>query len=238
MTWIKSTGLRDKVKGFRGLATHAVYGITISAGDGTGAGGRDQVLDSGNGLAGFTVGEQLTIIGGTNGGVNDRILSVAAGAIELAAGTLTTESAGTGIVIVQSEGGCFLDCFKNGFMDLRSGAQPADADLVETGTLLVQMTRNGDGSTGVNFSDSGSLTAGKETDPVTGVDEVVKGTGLATAQAVTCWVYDENYTTGASTTAVRMVGTVGQTGADCNMPNGTTVTTSVDVDNTEVALTF
>ena len=238
MTWLKSTGLRDKVKGFRGLATHAAYGSNISAGDGTGTGGRDQILDGDSGLAGFTVGEQLTVLGGTNDGANARILSVAAGAIELPAGTLATEAIGSNIVLVQSEGGCFLDCFKNGFIDLRTGAVPANADLVETGTLLVHMTRDGDGSTGINFSDSGSLTAGIETDPDTDAEEVIKGTGAATGQAQSCWIYDENYLTGASSTSVRMVGSVATTGADCNMPNGTTVTSGVEVEGTDVALTF
>lgn len=239
MAWLKSTGLREKIKGYRGLAIHAVYGTTISFGDGTGAGGRDQLLDSGNGLAGFSEGQQITVLGSTsNDGVTGRILTVAAGSIELPAGLLTTESAGDPVFIIACDGGCFLDCFRNCFIDLRTGAVPANADLAETGSLLVTLTRDGDGSTGINFSDSGSLTAGIETDPDTNVDEVIKGTGVLTGQAQSCWIYDSNHTTGASTSSVRMVGSVGVTGADCNMPNGTTVTSGVDVEGTEVSLTF
>lgn len=233
--WTLSTGAKNAILGKAGTAIQAVAASTISCGDGDGSGGRDTINDSGSGLAGFTVGDSITILGGTNTGVTTRILSVAAGVIEVAAGTLTAEAAGSTILLVSSEGGAFVEVFKNCTAHLYNAAPPSDADSVEAGTKLCEITLDGNAfvsgspTNGLNFGQVADGTVGRAIDPATGVEEVWKGTPSITGSALSVWVYANDVVTGASTTAVRMVGRVSTSGAEFNMTGGTTVTSGVEV---------
>src|SRR6056297_812816 len=101
-----SPGLRNALLSTKAQATNLVTGTTISFGDGTGTSDRDQILDSGNGLAGFEKRKYITV-SGSDGGTNDgtfEILSVTAGVIEVAAGSFSTESTGEQIILASANG--------------------------------------------------------------------------------------------------------------------------------------
>lgn len=102
--------------------------------------------------------------------------------------------------------------YANGVLAIYSGSQPTDADAAETGTLLCLITVG-----------SGAFTPGVATNglnfdaPVAGVlpkaaAETWSGVGLAAAGTGTVagWFrfYDNNQTTGASTTALRFDGAI------------------------------
>ncbi len=73
---------------------------TISFGDGTGSSSRDELLDSANGLNGFTVGRKVVVSGSTSNDGTYTILAVSKGALEIAAASLTTEVAGDSVSIL------------------------------------------------------------------------------------------------------------------------------------------
>lgn len=104
--------------------------------------------------------------------------------------------------------------YANGRLDIYSGTAPATASAAETGTKLVSLTKDGGAFTpgsptnGFNFSSaasSGVLTQDGNT---------YKGTALATGTAGYFRLYDNDVTTGADASAIRLQGTVGTSGAD------------------------
>jgi len=215
-----STGLRNAMFARNSRAKSLMSAATISYGDGTGTGGNDQILDSGDGLAGFVVGDFVTTKAAsttTNDGYY-KILAVAAGALDVAAGSLTTESAATAgtVILAASENGGSLDeVLRNCVLDLRAGTAPATADAVETGTLLCQITLGsgafsaGAATNGLNF-DEDAIAAGV----IAKTSAVWSGVNLATGTAGYYRLYANDYITGASTTSARIQGTVGTSGAD------------------------
>jgi len=232
-----STGLRNALLSNKAEAENLVTGTTISFGDGTGTGGRDQILDSGNGLAGFEKRRKITV-SGSSGGTNDgtfEILSVAAGAIEVAAGSFSSESASEQIILASADGGSISDIFRNCVIDVYSGAQPSNADSGETGTKLVSITLSsgafvaGAAANGLNFDEATAGVLAKDT------DEVWSGEGLADGTAGWFRIYANAYTTGASSSAVRLDGSVSTSGGQFNMSNtaitdgGTTTVDSVSL---------
>ena len=102
-----------------------------------------------------------------------------------------------------------------GILKLFSGTIPADADSDEgSGTLLLEVTLNGD-----TLAENGGLifdtaTEGSSTKPE---NADWRGVGAATGTAYWFRLYDSNETTGASTTALRLDGTVGTSNADLVM---------------------
>lgn len=54
-----------------------------------------------------------------------------------------TDVLSTGFVSRRNNGESFADIFLNGCIEVRSGAQPATADMPPTGTLLGRITRGG-----------------------------------------------------------------------------------------------
>lgn len=54
-----------------------------------------------------------------------------------------TDMLSTGFVARRNAGESFASIFNNGSIEIRSGSQPANADLPPTGTLLARITRNG-----------------------------------------------------------------------------------------------
>jgi len=113
---------------------------------------------------------------------------------------------------VQAQLAATKTAYANGILCIFSGTQPADANAVETGTLLAKITLasgafvGGVDTNGLNFGD-----------PVDGVlskavGETWSGVGLAAAGTGTVagWFrfYDNDYTADASTTAVRFDGAI------------------------------
>lgn len=232
-----STGLRDALQEKKAQVNNAITATTVSFGDGTGSGGRDQILDSGNGLAGFHKYDKITVEGSTSNDGTYEILSVAAGVVAVAAGSLTTEAAGNQVILASARGGSMCDLFRHGVLDIRSGTQPASADDAESGSSLCLITLSsgaftaGVDTNGLNINDAVAGVIGKYT------GEVWSGQGLAAATAGWFRFYDNSKTTGASTTAVRFDGAIGTSGRELNMSNTTISvggTTTIDT----VALTL
>ncbi len=113
----------------------------------------------------------------------------------------------------------FVGALDYGIIEVRSGPQPLTADAAPTGTLLCVYTKDGAAFT------PGETTNGLNLDPpVNGVvqksSDNWKGVGLAAGNAG--WFrFKANAADadGVSTTAVRMDGSVGASGADMNIPN-------------------
>jgi hypothetical protein len=114
-----------------------------------------------------------------------------------------------------------------GFIYLYTGSQPASADTGATGTLLGKVTKDGDGTTGLNFDAAASGVSSKaaaETWRFTGLADGVAGWFRFSAASDT--------PTATSTTAARIDGTIGTAGADMNIANTNVVTGAVStVDN-------
>jgi len=214
-----ATGLRNAMFARNSRAKSLMSAATISFGDGTGTGGNDQILDSGDGLAGYVVGDFVTTTSTstTNDGYY-KILAVAAGALEVAAGSFTTESAvtaGTVILAASENGGSLDEVLRNGVLDIYSGSAPSTADAVETGTKLCRITLGsgafvaGAAANGLNF-DEDAIAAGV----IAKTSAVWSGVNLATGTAGYYRFYSNAATAGDSATAERIQGTVGTSGTD------------------------
>lgn len=121
--------------------------------------------------------------------------------------------------MMKSGGKSLADALANGVMHIYSGSIPADADQTESGSvLLAVITESGGDFTG------GVATNGINFDVAVG-GVVSKATGetwrddSANATNTAGWfaIYANDYTTGASTTAIRLFGTISTSGADMNM---------------------
>jgi hypothetical protein len=218
---------------------HLMTAITISFGDGTGTDGNDQILDSDDGLvdAGFEVGDYLSVAGSTSNNFSGlKALVVAVGAIDVPAGTFSTEAAGDQVVLGSSVGGGSLDeLLRNGVLEIYSGSQPASADVAESGTKLLRVTISsgafvaGTATNGLNIAAATSGVSAKET------AEVWSGVGLAAGTAGWFRYYANDYTTGASTSAVRFDGSCGVSSGDLQMSS---LTVAVGATNTVDTGTF
>lgn len=234
-----STGLRDALLEKKATATNLMTATTISFGDGTGTGSIDQILDSGDGLGDFIVGGKITVAGAGEAGNNSTfdIVSVAAGAIGVPAGSLATESAGEAVLLAGADGGSISDLFRNCVIDIYSGSQPADADTAESGTKLARITLSsgafvaGAAANGLNFDDADEGVLAKST------SETWSGEGLANGTAGWFRMYDNDAVTGASTTEIRLDGSIATSGAQLNMTN-TAITDGGTTTIDSVALTF
>lgn len=218
-----STGLRDAFGGLKALPENLVTGTTISFGDGTGTGGRDQILDSGNGLGSYEVKKMITVQGSTSNDGDYEILSVAAGAVEIPAASLVTEAAGDQVILASAIGGSLSDILRNGVMYIYSGTQPATADLTESGTLLAIITlasgafTPGSPTNGINWDVIASGVLAKD------VDETWSGLGLSAGTMGWFRFYANDRTQGASSTAVRLDGAINTSGAELNVGTRTVV---------------
>jgi hypothetical protein len=232
-----STGLRNALLDQKAEATNLITATTISFEDGTGTDGRDRIVDSGDGLGSFRRRDKITVKGSTSNDDIYEILAVASGYVEIAAGSLTAEAAGDQVILAGANGGSFCDLFRNCVIKIFTGTQPSDADQGETGTELVKITLNSGAfvasspANGINFGEVASGVLHKEAGEV--------WSGVATNDGTAGWfrIYDNNMTTGSSTTAVRMDGAISTTGQQFNMSN-TTVTTGGTTTVDSVALTL
>lgn len=236
-----STGYRNASLGNEAKADTLMTADTISFGDGTGTDSRDQILDSGSGLASFVVNNYITVAASTDNNDEYKILSVAAEAVEIAAGSLSTEAAGDQVVLAScSGGGSLAELFRNCVIRVYSGSQPTDADSAETGTLLLTITQDagdftgGVATNGLNF-DADAAASGVLSKEAA---ETWQGVGLAAGTAGYFRCYANAYTTGASTTAVRFDGTCGTSGAQLVMSSVSVsvgATTTVDTGTATLA---
>lgn len=144
------------------------------------------------------------------------------------------ERLSTGFANALNTVGSVKDIMANGIIEIRTGTQPADADDAESGTLLMKLTLNSaaftpvTGTNGLNMGVSAAGVLAKA------VAEVWSGIGLAGGIAGHFRWYDKNYTTGASTTAVRMDGSIGTSATyEMQMSN-----TTIVVDVAAVVQTF
>lgn len=121
----------------------------------------------------------------------------------------------------------FDTTYANCTIHIYSGTQPTSANDAETGTLLAKITESGGTFTG------GSATNGLNFDSASGgviskaSGETWQGTGLAAGVATWARIYDNAYTTGASTSANRVDVDVATSGAALVM-----ATTTISVGGT------
>lgn len=239
MTLRLSTGYRDALNAQKAEAKNLMTGTTISFSSGTGADGNDQILDSGNGLGGFSLYDKITVAGSTSNDGAYEILAVADGAIDVAASTLTAEDAGDQVILAAARGGSVSDLFRHSVLCIYSGSQPTSADDEESGSLLVTISLGsgtftaGSEENGLNFDESANGVLSKRS------GEVWSGVGVLAGTAGWFRIYDNSKTTGASTTAIRMDGAIATSGSDLNMSNtsitsgGTTTLDSVTLTRAE-----
>jgi len=246
MSWNLSTGMRDALLAAKPTVSLNVTGTTISFGDGDGAGGTDTINDTANGLDVFKQHQFILI---SNGGANNnqlvKALTVAAGKIEVPAGSLTAVAAGASVTLLALDGmGSVAALLQNSVIDIYSGGRPANADALESGTKLLTITLNGgifvpgEPTNGINL---GNIVAGvlkRAIDPETGVVEIWRGVGLVDGTAGWARWYANDKTTGASTTAIRMDGVVSTSGGDINMVNGTEIRATVGSEFSDVSVTM
>jgi len=243
MAWNLSTGAKKALLGVAPTSLLNYAADTISFGDGDGAGGTDTINDSASGFT-FKKHAYILILNSTN---NDNVLvkalTVTSSKIEVEAGSFTAESAGANICLAQLKTGSLREVFKNSVIRVFTGSRPADADTTESGTQLLELSLNGDSFTagdptnGLNFGTFSGTTLKRATDPETSATEVWKDDGMADGTAGWARWYDNSLTTGASTTAIRMDGVVATSGGDLNLSNGTTITSGVASQVTDVNFT-
>lgn len=234
-----STGLRNALLDQESEATNLMTGTDIAFEDGTGTDSRDRITRVAGGLSVFDKKKYITVAGsagGTNNGTFE-ILASADGYVEVAAGSFATEAAGEQIILADATGGSLSDLFRNCVIDVYSGSQPADADTVESGTKLLTITLSsgaftgGSAANGLNFGDVASGVLSKQS------DETWSGAGLANGTAGWYRVYDNSYTTGASTSAIRFDGSVSTSGSQFNMSNtAISVGGTTTIDTVELTL--
>jgi hypothetical protein len=111
-----------------------------------------------------------------------------------------------------TDGQGFGEAMNNGVLDIYTGAQPTDANQVETGTKLVRLssTSGTAAEDGLKFGTTGdgTLTIGTPA-----------WTGTVLASGVAGWFrfYGSGGTAGSSATAIRFDGAVGVSGSDLDL---------------------
>lgn len=239
MAWRVSTKVRDDMLGYKARCNKLMTDTSIAFVDG--GAGNDSITDTNSGLAGFEVGDMITVEGSTSNDGTYTILSVAAGTIEVPTASLTDEIAGDQVILGSARGGSLVDQFRNATMKIYTGSQPASADDTESGTELIQITISsgafvaGSAANGINFGQvaSGELHKGYScADGST--EEVWSGVASATGTAGWFRVYDNDLTTGASLVKPRLDGSIATSGSQMNMANTSitsgATTTIDDVD--------
>lgn len=232
MAWRLSTGFRNELLQATQKVPHAITGITFEyVADGGGA-GIDRIIDSDAGFGAYEQEDYITVIGSTgNDGKTGRVVEASADQIDVVGADLVNEAAGTQAIIAAASGGSVAGIFKNGVIRIYSGAQPANADAAETGTLLCEISAN-----------SGVFTPGQPDNGITfgqvaggvlqkAVGEIWSGLNVADGTAGWFRIYANSRVLGASTSAVRLDGACATSGAQMNMSSTSLtsgITTTVD----------
>ncbi|HBA73564.1 MAG TPA: hypothetical protein DCZ63_15640 [Geobacter sp.] len=244
--WNYSTGLMLALNGLGAIKKLSLTAQTLAFQDGTGTGGRDRIYSSAGGLADFAdyVHDYVGIEGSTSNDGCFKILAVAAGYIEVPAGSLSTEAEGDQVILSVHRGGSLQEVFRNSVLHLFAVSRPADADTTEGASPLVIISKNGGAfvsgspTNGINFTVDADGNVVVTTDPATDADMVLKGLGLITGSALFGRLYANTVVTGNSTSAVRMDGRVGASGVEINMSAGTDITAGVYATVTNVNMSF
>lgn len=234
-----STGLRNAILDKKAAANNLITAIDISFEDGTGTDGRDRILSVAEDMSVYPKRSKLTISGSTSNDGSYEVLASATGYVEVAAGSLSTEVAGDHVILACATGGSLSDLFQNCVIDVYSGAQPTTADAAETTTSVKLFTVTlssgafsaGSPVNGINFGEVSSGILSKE------AGETWSGVGVANGTAGWFRIYDNAYTAGASSSAIRLDGAVATSGAQFNMTN-TTVSTGATSTVDSVQLTL
>lgn len=236
-----STGMVNAQAGSVATVVAAMSGndSTLTLVDGGGS--ADTLTDSGSGLvtAGFEPGDYLSIFNATTG-ANDgnyKLTAVAAGTLTVATGSWNTgEALPASGIICSARGHSVSDLFRNGVLEVYTGSQPADSDTAESGTKALRITdasgafTPGSATNGLRFDAVAAGVLSKTT------SQVWSGVGLINPSGTAGYFrfYDNSYTTGASTTAVRFDGACGTSGQQLNMSTLTitySATTTIDSFN-------
>ncbi len=205
-----STGLRNAILG--DVAT--ITATTISADE---DGGKYYIKDSGNGLfsAGFCAGDTITISGFTGTAANNQITTVISaetdGSQMEIEGTLVDDAAGESVTITAHQKG-WKDMFKYSVIRVYEGSAPSDADAAETGTLLLEISKDG-GAFAAGASTNGFQFDAIASGVLTMKAETYKDAGIAAGTAGYYRHYNNQFVTGLSTSAIRMQGIVGTASA-------------------------
>ena len=232
-----STGMRNALLDYKAKATNLITSTTVSFEQGTGTDSRDRIIDAVKDLSVYRRRDNITVAGSTSNNGVFEVLAVAAGYIEVAAGSLTTEDVGDQVVLSGAQGGSLSDIYRNCIIDIYTGSQPTNADTAETGTKLASITlasgafTAGATANGINFGNVASGVLSSETGEV--------WSGLAGNTGTAGWFrcYDNAYVTGGSLTEIRFDGSVATSGAQLNMTN-TAVTVGGTTTIDSVALTL
>jgi len=231
MTTRLSTGMIDDLLENPGVPKAILVGADIGFVDG--GIGNDQIdRTSGSFITdGFQVGDWVQIFGATTTANNvlRKILAVATLTLDIATASITTAEDGVaGTAVVSAKGAGINDLLKFGYINIYTGAQPASADLIESGTLLVKITKDGaahNTSTGLNGLEFNDNAVAGVLSKLTG--QVWSGSPSASNNAGWFRFYAQEGTEGASTSAVRFDGAVGLSGTEMIVP---TVVIAVGTD--------
>lgn len=245
MTIKYSTGLRDKLQGYKGRVKGAVIGAGLTFVDGGGS--ADTITDSGTGFItqDFTPGDILFCLGATTG-ANDTALNgvviagVAAGTLTIPTGSVDTGEIGAaGTVIACAQGGSLKDTLKDGILYIFSGSQPDNPDSAVSATLLLTITESSGAWVAAAFDNGLEF----EDDPLSGEIEKASAetwSGACTTSGQAGWfMFCGNATDarGASTTLPRMTGSLGTANADGIMASTTlTITKTYTLDDFKLTL--
>jgi hypothetical protein len=154
----------------------------------------------------ISAGDTLVILGSASNDGTYTVTTVASnGASVTVAESLVDEAASAKIAVVCfSAGGDFREVFMNAVIAVYSGAQPANADAAETGTLLGYITIAGGAFTA--NSPTNGLVWGEAVSGICGKPSAVEWAIIPIASGIAGWarLYSNAMVTGASSTAIRL----------------------------------
>lgn len=208
MAFKLSTGLRNALLGT----------VSTLSADDISAANSDNSLNSAAGAfitSGFRPGMVIIISGFTGTAANNAlaiVTSVTATKMIVSGPDFVDDAAGESVTIT-SYSQALKEIFDYGVIHVYAGAAPADADAVETGTQLLEITKDSAAFT------AGTSTNGLRFDDITiGVmsknSDIHSGLGLDDGTAGYYRLYTNLEQTGSSSIAIRAQGTVGTSGTD------------------------
>lgn len=185
------------------------------------------ITHSGNGLAVFRPGD-IIIVSGAGQATNNRYFTVATVMVSTGASltvveTPTEETAASSITITLANARSLKQLLNFGTCDFYTGTQPLSADLIETGTKLLRITKDGaafvagTATNGIEWEEPAEGTGDDAGYTVMRTKEAdtYKGIGIEDGSNTPGWFrYSDNaVVVGPSTTAIRFDGSIGGTGA-------------------------
>jgi len=234
-----STGLRNKMLGYQAECSAVLVGTGANVSLVSGGASADTITDTGTSFItqGFRAGQKVTIIGATTP-TNDGsflVTDITAGTLTLGIGDLAgSEALASGGVLVQAHGGSFRDLFMDSIIRIFSGSQPVNADTAESGSLLVEITL--DGAAFVAGAEANGLTLDEPSSGTLSKPAAAnwQGTGILSGSMGWFRMYSNEVTSGASTTAVRLDGSIAASGSQFIVASTTVVAGATSTINTFV----